>query len=48
MMQRGDMMDKKAIVADFLSRCITYSDKSITRKKARGDSEDITAWQSYC
>jgi flavin reductase (DIM6/NTAB) family NADH-FMN oxidoreductase RutF len=47
MMPRGDTMDKKAIVADFLSRCITYSDKSITRKKARGDSEDIAAWQSY-
>ena len=40
-------MDKKAIVADFLGRCITYSDKSITRKKARGEVEDIAAWQSY-
>ena len=40
-------MNKKAIVSDFLSRCITYSDESIARKKARGDNEEIAAWQSY-
>ncbi|MCS5534059.1 MAG: flavin reductase [Candidatus Poseidoniaceae archaeon] len=40
-------MDKKEIVADFLRRCITYSDESITRKKARGETEEISAWQSY-
>jgi len=47
MMQRGDTVNKKTIVADFLSRCITYSDESIARKKARGDVGEIAAWQSY-
>ena len=40
-------MDKKAIVTDFLSRCITYSDESIARKIARGENEEVSAWQSY-
>ncbi len=47
MMLKGENMDKKEIVADFLRRCITYSDESITRKKARGETEEISAWQSY-
>lgn len=40
-------MDKKDIVADFLKRCIDYSDKSIARKEARGETQEIPAWQSY-
>ena len=40
-------MDKKAIVTDFLSRCIAYSDESIARKIARGENEEVPAWQSY-
>jgi flavin reductase (DIM6/NTAB) family NADH-FMN oxidoreductase RutF len=47
MMPRGETMDKKAIVSDFLSRCITYSDESIARKIARGENEEVSAWQSY-
>ena len=47
MMLRGENVDKKEIVADFLSRCITYSDESIARKIARGENEEISAWQSY-
>ena len=42
------MMDKdKAVVIDFLRRCVQYSDESIQRKKGRGDLEEIPKWQAY-
>ena len=40
-------MDRKGAVADFLQRCIEYTDASIERKKARGEYEEIGAWESY-
>ena len=40
-------MDKKAIVADFLSKCIDYANASIARKQERGEQELIPAWQTY-
>lgn len=40
-------MDKKAIVADFLSKCIDYANSSIARKQERGEQELIPAWQTY-
>ena len=42
-----EKMDRKGAVADFLQRCIEYTDASIERKKARGDHDEIDAWQSY-
>ena len=42
------MMDKdKAVVIEFLRRCVLYSDESIQRKKERGDLEEIPKWQAY-
>ena len=41
------MADPRAIVIDFLQRCVDYSEASITRKKERGDEEDIPRWQAY-
>ena len=40
-------MDRKGIVADFLQRCIDYSNASITRKQERGDIEEIESWKTY-
>ena len=34
-------MDRKGVVAEFLQRCIDYSNASITRKTNRGEMEDI-------
>ena len=42
------MMDKgKAVVIDFLHRCVLYSDESIQRKKERGDLEEVPKWRAY-
>ena len=41
------IMDKKAIVADFLSKCVDYANASIARKQERGEQELIPAWQTY-
>ena len=41
-------MDRKGIVADFLQRCIDYSEASISRKEKRGDSTvEIDKWIAY-
>ena len=40
-------MDRKAIVADFLRKCIDYANDSITRKLQRGENELIPAWKTY-
>ena len=40
-------MDRKGIVADFLQRCIDYSEASISRKEKRGDIEEIESWITY-
>lgn len=40
-------MDRKAVVADFLRKCIDYANDSITRKRERGENELIPAWQTY-
>ena len=38
----------KIAIMDFLRRCIEYSDDTMSRKRERGDSEDlITEWQAY-
>ena len=40
--------DRRAVVALYLRRCVTYSDASIERKVARGDDPDeIARWQAY-
>ena len=40
-------MDRKAVVADFLRKCIDYANASIERKQQRGQDDLIPAWQSY-
>ena len=40
-------MDRKAVVADFLRKCVDYANASIARKQARGQDELIPAWQTY-
>lgn len=41
-------MNRKEAVIDFLKRCVDYSDASIARKIARGDSEElIEKWRNY-
>ncbi len=38
----------RVAIADFLRRCIKYSDDSIERKRERGDSNEIIEqWQAY-
>ena len=40
--------ERRAVVALYLRRCVTYSDASIERKVARGDDPDeIARWQAY-
>ena len=40
-------MDRKAVVADFLRKCVDYANASIERKQQRGQDELIPAWQTY-
>ena len=40
-------MDRKAIVADFLNKCIDYANASIERKRKRGEDALIPAWETY-
>ena len=40
-------MDRKAVVADFLTKCIDYANASIQRKMKRGQDELIPAWETY-
>jgi len=40
-------MDRKAVVADFLAKCIDYANASIERKRQRGEVELISAWETY-
>ena len=40
-------MDRKAVVADFLTKCIDYANASIERKKKRGEDGLIPAWETY-
>lgn len=40
-------MDRKAVVADFLTKCIDYANASIERKKQRGEVDLIPAWETY-
>ena len=40
-------MDRKGAVAEFLQKCIDYSDASITRKSKRGEIEEIASWEIY-
>lgn len=44
--ERGSM-DRKGVVAEFLQRCIDYSDKSISRKTERGEIEEVKPWEIY-
>ncbi|HJM29642.1 MAG: flavin reductase [Candidatus Thalassarchaeaceae archaeon] len=40
--------ERRAVVALYLRRCVTYSDASIERKVARGDDpNEIARWQAY-
>ncbi len=40
-------MDRKAVVADFFTKCIDYANASIERKKQRGEVDLIPAWETY-
>ena len=40
-------MDRRAVVADFLTKCIDYANASIERKKKRGEDGLIPAWETY-
>jgi len=40
-------MDRKAVVADFLTKCIDYANASIERKRKRGEDGLIPAWETY-
>ena len=42
-----DEMDQKAVVAEFLGKCIDYANASITRKQERGEQELVPAWETY-
>ena len=42
-----DEMDRKAVVAEFLGKCIDYANASITRKQERGEQELVPAWETY-
>jgi len=46
-MSGGKLMDRKAVVADFLRKCIDYANASIERKGKRGEEDLIPAWQTY-
>ncbi|MBT60032.1 MAG: hypothetical protein CMA63_00585 [Euryarchaeota archaeon] len=41
------MMDRKAVVVDFLERCNVYAADSIKRKQSRGEDGNIESWESY-
>ena len=41
------MLDEKSAVKAFLRMCVDYSDDSITRKRARGNDDEVQRWQSY-
>ena len=40
-------MDRKEVVLEYLKRCNTYAEDSITRKTERGEEEQIESWKSY-
>ena len=41
------MSDDRTAVAEFLRKCNVYAQASIERKRARGEEEEITKWESY-
>ena len=43
-----DVEDRRALVANFLRRCVAYSNDSIRRKKGRGEETGgISKWEAY-
>ncbi len=40
-------MDRKAVVLEYLKRCNTYAQESITRKRERGEEQLTESWKSY-
>ena len=45
--KRGESVDRKEIVLDYLQRCNTYAEDSIARKTERGEKEQTESWKSY-
>ena len=41
------MMDRKAVVLDYLEKCNTYAQASIKRKLERGEADETKSWESY-
>ena len=43
-----DIDERRGVVATYLRRCVTYSDASIERKRARGEDEtELARWQAF-
>ena len=43
-----DLEERRALIANFLSKCVTYSNNSISRKIARAEDEsEIVKWEAY-
>jgi len=43
-----DIDERRRVVATYLRRCVTYSDASIERKRARGEEEtELARWQAF-
>ncbi len=43
-----DNDERRRVVATYLRRCVTYSDASIERKRARGEDEiELARWQAF-
>ena len=43
-----DIDERRRVVATYLRRCVTYSDASIERKRARGEDEtELARWQAF-
>ena len=40
-------MDRKRIVLDYLKRCNSYAEDSVTRKTERGEEQQTESWKSY-
>ena len=43
-----ELEERRALIANFLRKCVTYSNDSISRKIARGEEEsEIAKWEIY-
>ena len=43
-----ELEERRALIANFLRKCVTYSNDAISRKIARGEEEsEIAKWETY-